>query len=71
MAAITDLETHAETHVTSAQLAAYWNVGERTVQHWATKGWLPATRVGRLLRIRIEDARKFGRTHVVGPVASA
>jgi excisionase family DNA binding protein len=73
MSPITDLAKHPETYVTVAELARYWRVAERTVQYQVQKGALPATRVGRSIRIRTVDARAFGRIEdvVTGPVASA
>ena len=72
MSAIADLATHKEQHVTVAELAAYWRVSDRAVQYWVSKGSLPATKVGRSIRIRTDDARKFGRIDdiITGPIAS-
>lgn len=69
---IVDLATHAEKHVTVAELAAYWRVTERAVQYWVSKGALPAVRAGRSIRIRTDDAQKFGRIDdiITGPIAS-
>ena len=68
--AIIDLSTHPITHVTVAELAAYWRVSERAIQYAVAKGALPATRIGRAIRIRTEDAQRFGRISepVVGPI---
>ena len=73
MAAIVDLVTHEEPHVTVLELAAYWKVSPRAIQYQVSKGALPATRIGRVIRIRTDDARRFGRVQevVTGPVASA
>jgi excisionase family DNA binding protein len=73
MTMIVDLETHSEQHVTVAELARYWRVTDRAVQYLVTKGALPAIRVGRAIRIKTEDARRFGRIDdvITGPVASA
>ncbi len=72
MTQIVDLAKHSERHVTVAELAAYWRVSERTVYHQIAKGALPATRVGRGLRIRTQDALRFGRIDevVTAPIAS-
>lgn len=73
MTMIVDLATHGEKHVTVAELAAYWRVSERAVHYYVSKGSLPASRVGRLIRIRTEDARVFGRPDdiVSAPIASS
>ena len=72
MTMIVDLSTHSEKHVTVAELAAYWRVSERSVHYYVAKGALKASRVGRLIRIRTEDARLFGRPRdiTMGPIAS-
>jgi hypothetical protein len=61
--AIRDLETHPQPLVTVEQLARYWQVHPRTVRRAIYKRALAAIRLGSAgpLRIRIEDARKFGR----------
>ena len=73
MTRIRDLDSHAEGMVTVAELADYWRVSERAVQYFVAKGALPATRIGRAIRIKTEDARRFGRIDepVFAPVASA
>lgn len=72
MAPIRDLRTHPEPHVSVADLAVYWGVTERTVYSWITKGALPATRVGRTLRVKASDAIAFGRPPepILAPAAS-
>lgn len=72
MTMIVDLATHSEKHVTVAELAAYWRVSERAVHYYVSKGSLPHSRLGRLIRIRTEDAQRFGRPDdiVTGPIAS-
>lgn len=72
MTMIADLATHTEKHVTVAELAAYWRISERTVQYYVSKGALPATRVGRSIRILTVDARDFGKPAdvTIGPIAS-
>jgi len=49
--------------VTVIQLARYWKVSVDTVYRDIKKGALRAYRVGssRKIRIRIEDARRYGR----------
>jgi excisionase family DNA binding protein len=61
--AIVDLATHPEPFVTVAALAAYWCVSPDTVYRDIAKGALPAYRVGssHSIRIRVEDARAYGR----------
>ncbi|MBP7568794.1 MAG: helix-turn-helix domain-containing protein [Acidobacteria bacterium] len=72
MTMIKDLATHKETHVTAVELAEYWRVCVRTVYYQVEKGALRATRVGRQLRIRTDDARAYGRIEdpVTAPVSS-
>ncbi len=71
MSPIQNLETHAEPFVTVAELAAYWRVSERSLHYHVQKGALPATRVGRTIRIRTEEARRYGRIDdiVTGPIS--
>jgi excisionase family DNA binding protein len=73
MTRILDLATHKESVITVAELAAYWRVSERAVQYLVSKGALPATRVGRAIRIKTADAIAFGRISdvVTGPIASS
>ena len=73
MTRIANIDTHKEPFVTVAELAMYWRVGECTVQYQVSKGALPATRVGRTIRIRTDDARRFGRIEDVisGPIGAA
>ncbi len=73
MTMIVDLANHPEKYVTVAELAAYWRVSERAVHYYVAKGALPASRVGRLIRIKTEDAQRFGRPGdiVTGPIASS
>jgi len=58
-----DLATHPGPYVTVIQLARYWKVSVDTVYRDIKKGALHAYRVGssRKIRIRIEDARRYGR----------
>jgi excisionase family DNA binding protein len=59
---IVDLATYGEPTVTVAELAAYWKVCLRTIYRDISKGALPAYRTpGGTIRIRIEDARGYGR----------
>lgn len=60
-AQIVNLGTHPEPTITVAQFASYWGVSCRMIQNLIVKGALPATKIGRNYRIRIEDARAFGR----------
>lgn len=59
---IKDLATHDTTYVTPLELAEYWGTPVKNVYRWIDKGGLPAERIGpRLLRIRADDARRFGK----------
>ncbi len=60
---IVDLARHPDSHVTVAQLAAYWGVSEKTIRRDIDKGALKAVRVGSnalIIRIPIEEARRYG-----------
>jgi excisionase family DNA binding protein len=61
-----DLWTHRERYVTPAELARYWRVSTDTIYRDIKKGALPAYRIGSAgtIRIRIEDARRYGRPEV-------
>lgn len=61
MSRIRDLETHPDRHVTPQELAEYYRVAESTIYRQVQKGALPAVRVGRAVRIRLEDAQRYGR----------
>ncbi len=59
---IIDLQTHPEPIVTVAELAAYWKVHPETIWRHCRKGALPYRKLpGGQIRIRIEDARAYGR----------
>ena len=47
--------------ISPSRLAAYWGVSVRTIYRDIHKGALPAFRVGGQLRIRMTDARQYGR----------
>jgi excisionase family DNA binding protein len=49
---------------TTDEVAQLLKVKPRTVQHWIRIGQLPATRYGRMYRVRREDLLRFG--HAVG-----
>jgi len=74
MTLIRNLATHAEPTVTVEELAAYWRVDRRALYRDIEKGALKATRIGRVIRIRIEDARAYGTPAdsglIIGPIAS-
>lgn len=55
--------THSDSYVTVTKLARYWNVSVDTVYRDIKKGALRVYRVGSsgAIRIRIEDARRYGR----------
>lgn len=57
---IVDLATHLESFVTVDELAAYWRVSRDVIYRDIDKGALIAWRVGRLIRIRLDDARRYG-----------
>ena len=61
-----DLWTHRERYVTPTELARYWRVSTDTIYRDIRKGALPAYRIGSsgTIRIRIEDARRYGRPEV-------
>ena len=44
--------------LTKRQLAAHLQVSERTIYYWYSKGYLPAFKVGRLVRFRLSDVQK-------------
>jgi len=46
---------------TTQEVAQLLKVTVRTVQDWIKTGKLPATRYGRVLRIRADDLAKFGK----------
>lgn len=56
---IKDLATHPDRFVKPMDLAQYWNVHEDTVYRAIDKGALPATRIGRAVRVQREDALRF------------
>ena len=58
-----DLTTHSGHYVTVTELARYWEVSVDTVYRDIKKGALRAYRVGssRKIRVRVEDARRYGR----------
>ena len=61
-----DLWTHPERYVTPTELARYWRVSTDTIYRDIKKGALPVYRIGSAgtIRIRIEDARRYGRPEV-------
>jgi excisionase family DNA binding protein len=63
---VIDLWTHKERYVTPGELARYWRVSTDTIYRDIKKGALPAYRIGSsgTIRIRIEDARRYGRPEV-------
>jgi len=46
---------------TTQEVAELLKVTVRTVQDWIKRGKLPATRYGRVLRIRADDLARFGK----------
>jgi excisionase family DNA binding protein len=61
-----DLWTYPQPYVTPSELARYWRVSTDTIYRDIRKGALLAYRVGSCgtIRIRIEDARRYGRPEV-------
>lgn len=41
--------------------ARYYQVSEKTIRRWIAYGRLPAYKVGRQIRIRVEDAEQIAR----------
>ena len=67
MGEILDLATHTAKHVTVQELAAYWSVTPKTIYRHIDKGALQAQYLpGGLVRIRIEDARTYGKPNQPG-----
>ena len=59
---ITNLNTHAASYVTVAELAEYWDVTRQLVYKHIQSGLLPAMRLGpRCFRVRTVDAVAFER----------
>ena len=61
-------EAHA--WLTAAQVAAAVQVTVRTVRTWIASGELPAFRIGRRIRISVEDLRAFAQRHRVRKLPS-
>ena len=59
---ITNLNTHAASYVTVAELAEYWDVTRQLVYKHIQSGLLPAMQLGpRCFRVRTKDALEFER----------
>jgi excisionase family DNA binding protein len=59
---IINLNTHATSYVTVAELAEYWEVTRQLVYKHIQNGLLPAMRLGpRCFRVRTADALEFER----------
>lgn len=56
---ISDLDTYEGRFVTPQQLADYVRISKRTIYYHIAKGALPVVHIGNLVRIRIEDARRY------------
>jgi excisionase family DNA binding protein len=56
---ITDLETHAEAHVSLDAVAEYLALARKTIVKFVDAGLLPAFRFGRAWRVRTADLRAF------------
>ena len=62
--AIQDLNTHANTFVSIAELAAYWRVSRRYLYSQVVAGALDAIKLGpRSYRILVTSALEFERAH--------
>jgi excisionase family DNA binding protein len=51
---------------TKSDVAEYYGVTIRTVEHWMSRGWLPYRKLGKLVRMDLEEckvalAQKCGR----------
>jgi hypothetical protein len=59
---ITNLNTHAASYVSVAELAAYWDVTRQLIYKHIQSGLLPAICLGpRCFRVRTKDALEFER----------
>jgi len=56
---ITDLATHPKPHVSIDALAEYLEISPRTVYHHIERGKLQAVKVGGVLRIPLDEARRY------------
>jgi hypothetical protein len=57
---ITNLNTHAASYVSVAELAAYWDVTRQLIYKHIQSGLLPAICLGpRCFRVRTKDALEF------------
>lgn len=52
---------HLPPILTPRMVAEYWSCSERSVRNLINAGKLEAFRVGKLLRVRAEDVRKYER----------
>jgi excisionase family DNA binding protein len=65
---ITNLRTHPDSYVTTADLANYWRVSRKQVYKQIEAGLLAAIRLGpRLLRIQTSEAIRFEDLAVLFP----
>lgn len=56
---IRDLETHPRKYVSPLQLAEYVGVTKRTIYHHIDKGALRVVKLGGVLRVHIEEAKRY------------
>lgn len=56
---LTDLRTYPCKYIRPQDLSKYVDVPIRTIYHHITKGALHAVKIGKTLRIPIEDARVY------------
>ena len=57
-----DLTTTTRKYISVEEFAQAVSVKARTVYYWIDKGALPAIRMGKVIRIKVEEARKFSST---------
>jgi excisionase family DNA binding protein len=68
---ITDLRSHPDAYVTTADLAAYWGVSRKQIYKQIEAGTLNAIRLGpRLLRIQTAEAIRFEDVARMVPIQS-
>jgi excisionase family DNA binding protein len=55
----TQIASSRRAHLTAREVAARWSVTTRTIQRMAARGELRSLRVGRALRIAVEDIEAY------------
>lgn len=56
---LTDIKTYPGKYVRPQQLAVYVDIPLRTIYHHINKGALRAVKIGKTLRIPIDEARSY------------